>query len=370
MTRISGHRPGPFSAVAMLSFLRRGAESLQTRDKRTSWKTGPEKVGTRSPRRILTLAFDRMTLFNIAAPLEAFAAVGILRRPPGSPSPYYDTTVVTVAGSEVKSWSGIRIGTDPLPEVTDIDTLIVPGAMHVDALLQDRDILSWIAAQAPRARRLCGIGAGVLLLAAAGVIPGKRVVTHWYWSERLRDQFPDLLVEPDTVFVRDGHVLTGGGMSASIDIALDMIEEDLGRLFALQVAHGMVVPLKRAAGQSQISSMLKIQAADDGRFGELHHWLQGNLAQDLRVERLADRVGMSERGFSRAFVRRVGLTPAKAIETMRLEAAQRALEQTMLSIKTIARDCGFGDEERMRRAFVRTLGIQPKDYRRRQQPGS
>lgn len=239
------------------------------------------------------------------------------------------------------------------------------GGAGTAAAMKDDVLIAWLARQGGRARRVTSVCSGTFLLAAAGLLKGRRCTTHWRQCARLQRLFPDLTVEPDPIFVRDGNVWSSAGVTAGIDLALALIEADLGRAAALETARQLVVFLKRPGGQSQFSALLAAQARDDGSFAALHDWIADHLDADLRVEALAERAGMSPRNFARLYAERMGTTPAKAVERMRVEAARRALEETADAIEAIARRCGFGDEERLRRAFLRRLGVPPRDYRRR-----
>jgi transcriptional regulator GlxA family with amidase domain len=216
-----------------------------------------------------------------------------------------------------------------------------------------------------RARRTCSVCTGAFLLAAAGLLDGRRAATHWAACRELQKRYPAVRVEPDPIFVQDGAIWTSAGVTAGIDLTLALIEADLGHAVAMRVARRLVVFLKRPGGQSQFSAPLSAQVAADDALGALHGWMAENLDTDLRVERLAARAGMSPRTFARIYTATLGTTPAKTVERLRVEAARRALENDGAPVKLIAHRCGFGDEERMRRAFVRRLGISPSDYRAR-----
>jgi len=209
--------------------------------------------------------------------------------------------------------------------------------------------------------RIC---TGAFILAAAGLLDGRRAATHWKYCAKLAQRFPAVHVEPDPIFVCDGPVWTSAGVTAGIDLALALVEEDLGRSMALAVARYLVVFLKRPGGQAQFSAALALQAADD-KFGALHDWINGHLASDLSLSVLADQAGMSERSFSRHYAEATGQTPARAIERLRVEAARRLLTESRLPVKRIAQRCGFGSEETMRRSFLRLLTTTPHDYRAR-----
>ncbi len=225
-------------------------------------------------------------------------------------------------------------------------------------------LVDWVRQQAAQARRVASVCTGAFLLAAAGVLDGRRAVTHWKDCARLAQRYPAVRVEPDPIFVRDGPVWTSAGVTAGIDLALALVEEDLGRAVALAVARYLVVFLKRPGGQAQFSASLALQTADD-RFGALHDWVSGHLADDLSLSVLADQAGVSERSFSRHYAEATGQTPARAIERLRVEAARHLLSESRQPIKRIAQHCGFGSEETMRRSFLRLVAVTPQDYRSR-----
>jgi transcriptional regulator GlxA family with amidase domain len=218
-------------------------------------------------------------------------------------------------------------------------------------------------------RRMCSICTGAFLLAEAGVLNGRRAVTHWNYIKHLQNKYPSIRVEGDPIYIKDGAIWSSAGISAGIDLALALIEEDLGSALAMQVARFLVVFLKRPGGQSQFSAPLEMQMTaareTDEKFSNLHAWIAAHLTSDLSVQSLARQARMSPRTFARNYVLQIGKTPAKAVELLRLEAARRMLESTTTSIKRAASLCGFGDEERMRRAFVRCIGVNPLEYRRR-----
>ncbi|MEX0371133.1 MAG: GlxA family transcriptional regulator, partial [Tateyamaria sp.] len=212
--------------------------------------------------------------------------------------------------------------------------------------------------------RVCSVCSGALVLAAAGQLDGRRAVTHWDDCQMLADEFPRVQVELDPIYVKDGHVWTSAGITAGIDMALAIVSEDYGRRAALTVARSMVAQMVRSGGQSQFSPALGRQVRDGlGRFEALHSWISDNIGSALTVDTLAAKAGMSARNFSRAYSKVTGVTPAKAVEAMRIERAQDLLETSTKSQKQIAVLCGFNDEDRMRRAFLRTLRVSPSDYR-------
>jgi transcriptional regulator GlxA family with amidase domain len=227
--------------------------------------------------------------------------------------------------------------------------------------------MDWISQVLPKARRVASVCLGAFVLAWTGVLDGKRAVTHWRYCPRLADGFSRISVEPNAIFVKDGRVWTSAGVSAGIDLALAMIEEDFGHITALDVARRLVVFLKRPGGQSQFSTVLAAQASDvEGRFSALHAWIIENIAGDLKVEALARKAGMTPRTFARAYVSRTGMTPASGVEALRVETARLLLESKEIrGVVEVAQRAGFGDDERMRRAFMRHLGVSPSEYRSR-----
>jgi transcriptional regulator GlxA family with amidase domain len=257
---------------------------------------------------------------------------------------------------------------EPLASFDDapLDTLIVPGALDLTGAMQDPALIEWIARNAPRARRVCSVCTGTFVLAQAGLLDGKRVVTHWQATETLRKQYPNLHVQPDAMFVRDDPVWSSAGVSAGIDLSLALVQDDCGRDVAMSVARQLVVYMKRPGGQTQFSELLRAQAKAGEPFAELHDWLSTHLHDEtLSVESLARRACMSARNFARVYKTKTGRTPAKAIELFRLETARRLLEDTDERIEAIARRTGFGDEDRMRNTFQRHLNVSPRDYRER-----
>ena len=225
-------------------------------------------------------------------------------------------------------------------------------------------LLDWLRVRAARARRVASVCTGAFLLAAAGVLDGRRAATHWSVCAELARRFPAVRVEADPIFVRDGPVWTSAGVTAGIDLALALVEQDLGRDVALDVARYLVVFLKRPGGQAQFSTALSLQAAED-RFGALHEWISAHLAEDMPLPVLAREAGMSERSFSRRYAEATGITPGRAVERLRVEAARRLLSESRLPVKRVASRCGFGSEETMRRSFLRLLAATPQDYRAR-----
>jgi transcriptional regulator GlxA family with amidase domain len=261
--------------------------------------------------------------------------------------------------------AGVVLATGPLTKRGEaLDTLLVAGGEGVDAAAENPVLIEWVRYRAAEARRVASVCTGAFMLAAVGLLDGRRAATHWKYCAKLAQRYPLVRVESDPIYVCDGSIWTSAGVTAGIDLALALVEEDLGRSLALAVARYLVVFLKRPGGQAQFSAALALQAADD-KFGALHHWINQHLAGDLSLSVLADQAGMSERSFSRHYAEATGQTPARAIERLRLEAAQRLLSETRVPVKRIAQRCGFGSEETMRRSFHRLIDITPQDYRDR-----
>jgi transcriptional regulator GlxA family with amidase domain len=325
-------------------------------------------------RGVVFAAYEGIRLLDLTGPLDAFALANDVAK---GPAPYTLRTV-SVNGGPVRTSSGLVVSTEPLSALDGaaIDTLIVAGgaaafranssAEAVHAWLRSQSpLLEWIGRRGAQVRRLCSVCTGTFLLAEAGMLNGRSVATHWAAARLLANCFPGLRVEPDLIFGRDGTIWTSAGVTAGIDLAVSLIEDDLGGDYARQVARLMVVFPTRPGGQSQYTVPFSAQFSDRDDFSVLHTWMAENIMQDFGIEELAARVGMSRRTFLRAYAAATGRTPAKTIETMRIDTARFALEATSKTLKQIARETGFGDEDRMRRAFLRRIGTSPSAYRAR-----
>ncbi|MCC8959832.1 GlxA family transcriptional regulator [Bradyrhizobium sp. Pear77] len=315
-------------------------------------------------RLIEVLAYPAVQLLDVTGPLQVFASANALAAKAGNAEPY-EVRVVAKNGPTIEASAGVGLAVHPLPAIgTAVDTLVIPGGDGVNAAVADRALVDWVRGRAGQARRTASVCTGAFLLAASGVLDGRRAATHWQFCSELAERFPDVRVEPDPIFVRDGSFWTSAGVTSGIDLALALVEEDLGRAAALAVARYLVVFFKRPGGQAQFSEVLSLQTTDD-RFGALHDWISGHLADDLSLSTLAKQAGMSERSFSRHYADATGLTPARAIERLRVEGARHLLSETRLPVKRISQRCGFGSEETMRRSFLRVLSTTPQDYRAR-----
>jgi transcriptional regulator GlxA family with amidase domain len=316
------------------------------------------------PRRVELLVFPGVQLLDVAGPLQVFASANDLATDAGSPRPY-TLAIVGISDTTVSTSAGLGLQVSSLPATdAELDTLLVPGGRGVPDVEGDPVLLPWISARASRARRVVSVCTGAFLLAAAGVLDERRAVTHWAFCAELAKRYPSVKVEFDPIFVRDGNVWTSAGVSAGVDLALALVEEDLGRAIALAIARYLVVFLKRPGGQAQFSAALALQGPTQP-FDPLHAWMADHLSEDLSLPALARRAGMSERSFSRHYVATIGVTPARSVERLRVESARQWLSERRASIKRVAVRCGFGSEETMRRSFLRIVGVTPTEYRAR-----
>ena len=317
-----------------------------------------------TPHRIDILAFPNVQLLDVAGPLQVFASANELSLAAGAGAPYAPRVIAAIPG-ELQSTAGLGLFAHPLPGADEAtDTLIVAGGRGVHVASKDAAQVAWVKERASHCRRVASVCTGAFMLAAAGVLDERRAVTHWAHCEQLGHHYPAVRVDPAPIFIRDGADWTSAGVTAGIDLALALIEDDLGRALALDVARELVVFLKRPGGQAQFSATLSLQKTGD-RFGDLHAWIAENMASDLSIATLAERAGMSERSFVRHYRAQTGVTPARAMEQLRLEAARRLLGDTSFPVKRVAARCGFGSEETMRRSFLRSTGVTPQAYRER-----
>jgi transcriptional regulator GlxA family with amidase domain len=308
-------------------------------------------------RSVALVVFPNFQIIDAAGPLGAFEIAG--RYCPGA----YEISLRAAAPGGVASSSGVRMMAAALGDPAGLDTLVVAGGDGSREAMRDPALLGFTRSAGKAARRVSSVCSGAYILAAAGLLDGRRATTHWSRAEDFARRFPAVRLEADRIWIRDGEVWTSAGITAGIDLALAMIEADLGEAVARRTAQQLVVYHRRPSGQSQFSALLELDAGG-GRFGPLMAWMRENLADRLTIDRLAERVGMSERNFARAFHAETRLTPAKAVERLRLEAARTAVEDSARPIDLIARAAGFGDPERMRRAFVRAFGQPPQALRR------
>ncbi|HEX4113791.1 MAG TPA: GlxA family transcriptional regulator [Stellaceae bacterium] len=309
------------------------------------------------PRNIAIIVFPNFQILDATGPLSAFDIAGRYAR--GA----YSIRLVAAHGGAVASSSGAALIAETFPRRANFHTVIVSGGDGVLDAARDQRVLRFVANGACRAERVASVCSGTAVLATLGMLDGKRATTHWNRGADFARRFPKILLEPDRIYVKDGKVWTSAGITAGIDLALAMIAEDLGETIARATARQLVVYYRRPGGQSQFSALLELDRPG-GQFGVLLGWAREHLGERLGIERLADRAAMSPRNFARHFVRETGMTPARAIERIRIEVARERVEAGRDPIDHIALACGFGDPERMRRAFLRIFGQPPQALRR------
>lgn len=312
-----------------------------------------------SSRRIAMLIYPGVAPLDVAGPLQVFGVANFLRK-----RKLYDVETVAPTGDPVPTPVGFSfLPTRPMAALAlPLDTLLVSGGGGPEAGTSPA-ILDWLRHAAPHVRRLGSVCTGAFALGAAGLIGGRRVATHWAFGAELARRNPEARVEIDPIFIRDGNLYSSAGISAGIDLALALLEEDQGREFALEVARYLVLFLKRSGGQAQFSTQLKAQFSAIPAIRKVQFWCHDNLAADLRVGALAKRAAMSERSFIRAFRDDTGQSPAEFVTSVRLQAACRLLEDTALAPKAVAQQCGLGSAAALQRVFMRRLGVSPKQYR-------
>lgn len=312
-----------------------------------------------TPRTVVVVAFDDGEVLDVTGPISAFAQANLL-----SARSAYRVRLVAPGPRTVLS-GGVTIETEPIASVRGpIDTLVTTGGTGFMAAVGDAELVRHVGRLARRARRVTSVCSGAFLLAAAGVLDGRRATTHWVAAELLAQLHPDITVDADRIYLRDGHVWTSAGVTAGIDLALALVADDLGRALAHDIARWLVLPVQRAGGQSQYSPQLASSAPRSTELVELLAWAGANLDADLSTAALARRAGWGERHLARRFRAEVGTTPAAFVESLRLDAARQLLEATDLGIDAVAGRCGFGRRETMHRAFQRRLGTTPAAYRR------
>lgn len=311
-------------------------------------------------RRVVIVVFPGVQTLDVTGPAEVFRTASLIK-PPG-----YEVTVAAADGGPLATSTVSFVPDARLDQITGaIDTLLVAGGTGTRRAEEDRWLVDWIAEASTRSRRVTSVCTGAFLLARAGLLDGRPATTHWASCADLEARYPAVRVERDPIFVRDGNVATSAGVTAGLDLALALVEEDLGRRVALQVARHLVVFLQRPGGQAQFSAQLSAQTADRAPLRELQAWIPDHLDDDLSVPALARRACMSDRNFARAFRRETGRTPGAYVEEARVESARIALETGDLPVETVAQQAGFGTVETMRRAFRRQVGVSPNEYRTR-----
>ncbi|MFI5663093.1 GlxA family transcriptional regulator [Streptomyces sp. NPDC051684] len=306
------------------------------------------------PRTVLVLLFDNVQSLDVTGPVEVFSGAGDA----------YRVRTASPDGAPVRTSSGLTLIPDhALADAPAADTLLVPGGEGTRD--PDPRPTAWLRERAPHTRRTVSVCTGAFLLARAGLLDGRRATTHWAFCDTLARQYPEVSVDPDPIYVRDGGVATSAGVTAGIDLALALVEEDHGRDVALRIARALVVFLRRPGNQAQFSTQLAAQTARREPLGEVQRWIAEHPGADLCVEALAARARLSPRHFARAFRTETGMTPGRYVERVRVEHARRLLEDTGAGVEEISRSSGYGTPEAMRRAFLKTIGTAPAEYRRR-----
>jgi transcriptional regulator GlxA family with amidase domain len=315
-------------------------------------------------RQIVMLAFEGAQILDVVGPMQILSAVND-ESPGGAPA--YRLTLLAKRKGNFGTTSGIRLVADGawtgLPRA--VDTLIVAGGDGTRAATRDEELLAAIKAGAARARRVVSVCTGAFLLAQAGLLEGKRATTHWRATKLLARGFPNVTVEPDAIFVRDGRIWTSAGVTAGMDLALALVREDFGDEMALTIARRHVLFLMRPGGQSQFSAFLSADAGRANKLAALLRWIPEHIAEPLEVPAMARKANMSARNFARVFREETGETPARYVERVRIDAARRLLSQSRIPVDAVATRAGFGTEERMRRAFQRHLKVSPASFRER-----
>jgi transcriptional regulator GlxA family with amidase domain len=314
------------------------------------------------PIMIGVLIFPDFQLLDAAGPISVFEIAGRYAKRP------VEIKTIAADPGAVRSTSGVEIVARKFGSPNAITTLLIVGGEGVDAAARNSCTLQFVRAVAKRDARVASICSGTFVLAEAGLLDGRRATTHWRRTRQFLGAYPNVRLEPDQIFVRDGHIWSSAGISAGIDLALAMVEEDFGEEIVEKTARQLVLYHRRSGGQSQFSSLLELKAPT-GRFGALLTWAREHLEEKLTVDDLADRAGMSARHFTRAFIAETGATPSKAIERLRVEAARARVQSSHEAIERVAEATGFGDPERMRRAFIRAFGQPPQSLRRAAKEG-
>jgi transcriptional regulator GlxA family with amidase domain len=305
-------------------------------------------------RKIIIAGPPPVQILDVTGPLEVFSS-----------APDYQVQLATSeAGNTLQTSRGIFLGKAiPITRITSpIDTLIIAGGPGAESGIYDKDFIAWIAACAKESRRVASICTGAFVLAEAGLLDGKSAVTHWRFCDQLARDYPNVKVRPEPIYLKDGSTYTSAGITAGIDLALALVEEDHGHQVALNIARQLVMFLVRPGGQSQYSHMLSRQAVSSQPLRELQVWMLEHLRDNLTVDALAERIGMSSRHFARVCQRETGMMPGQFVDRMRVEAAQQMIDSSALGLKQIADTCGFASADAMRRTFLRILGVTAGEY--------
>jgi transcriptional regulator GlxA family with amidase domain len=318
---------------------------------------------------VVFLAAPKTQILDVAGPFQVFVRASelFLTRYPKETAPYKVVLASVDNAHSVQTTCGLVLsgGVDYRKIRGRIDTLLIAGGKGFEIATREERLLAWLRSTAKSSRRFGSICTGAFLLASAGLLDDKRVTTHWKWAPELAARCEKAIVDPDPIYIQDGKLYTSAGVTAGMDLALAMVEEDLGSPLALEVARELVMYLRRAGGQSQFSTALALQASDRRQIEELLGWAMDHLTEDLSVAGLAAHAGMSARNFARVFADETGTPPGEFVQCIRVEAARRRLEESTDKLQKIAADCGFGSVNSLRRSFFRALRVVPSEYRAR-----
>jgi transcriptional regulator GlxA family with amidase domain len=314
-------------------------------------------------REVVLVAFDGLQTLDLVGPLEVFAGANQFECSAGRPTPYR-ISIVGVQPGLVRSWSGLGLLADSGLPAHQVDTIVVPGGDGAQQARYDERLLAWLRA-ATGARRVCSVCTGAFILAEARLLDGRQATTHWSRAKQLAREYPQVRVDSSPLFLRDGRVWTSAGVTAGIDLALALVEADLGSLAAQTIARWLVLFLRRSGGQSQFAAEVWTDPPQRDVLAKVVRSVHAEPGGDHRLAALAERAGMSERHLQRCFRDELGTTPAAFVTRVRVDAARRLLEQESATVEVTARRCGFGTAETMRRAFQAQLGVPPDTYRDR-----
>lgn len=315
-----------------------------------------------SPRTLGLLAYDDMQALDLVGPLDVFGAANALQ----SDARCYELCVIGLSSNIVRAENGLAVvPACTLDDAPSLDTLLIPGGAGSRVVNLDPRLLRWLRERSGATRRVASVCTGAYLLAAAGLLEGRSATTHWRYAEDLSSRYPGINVVPDRLFLRDGRFATSGGLTAGLDLALALVEEDLGASMALAVARYLVMYVKRPGNQAQFSAPLAAQSMGKCRMTALVDWLLAHLHMDISADRMAEQVSMSTRHFRRQFVKTFDTTPARFVERLRLEQSCMRLTENGASIRAIASSVGFRNVETFRRAFRSRYGVTPSEYRDR-----
>jgi transcriptional regulator GlxA family with amidase domain len=318
-----------------------------------------------TPKHIVIVGYDDITSLDLAGPLEAFSSA-YSEDSRGNPQPCYKVTIAALGAKTFRSESGLRMTAACfLSSLRHLDTLLIPGGRGMRTSATAPKLAAWISRHEHRIRRIASVCTGIFGVAPTGLLNGRKVTTHWKFAAELVERYPKLKVDAKPLYVRDGKFYTSAGITAGIDLALALIEEDFGAQIALSVARELVMYVKRPGGQEQYSEPLKFQVESTSRFADLAAWMVGHLDKDLSVEALAERIHLCPRQFTRRFKDEFNSTPAAFVQRLRLDEARERLAAAEYTVENIAASVGFSDPDSFRRAFVQRFGVAPTQYRSR-----